>query len=162
MNQAGLDQLMAQLHQELKDLGIPVSNKIDPAPRINTRAKRRLGCCIYNEKGYFIEVSARVLEDPALLRQTLIHELLHTCPGCRNHGPQWKAWAQRVQEALGYQIQRTVPVEGEARPLRHEEVKYVLECQSCKARIPRMRLSKAVKTPWRYRCPCGGKLKRIR
>ena len=86
MNQATLDQLMAQLHQELKDLDIPVSNKIDPAPRINTRAKRRLGCCIYNEKGFLIEVSARVLEDPALLRQTLIHELLHTCPGCRNHG----------------------------------------------------------------------------
>ena len=147
-------------NQTLKVL--PVSEKVRPGVRVNSRAKRRLGCCFYREGRCFLEVSESILENEALLRTTLVHELLHTCPGCRNHGPQWKAWAQRVQEALGYQIQRTVPVEGEARPLRHEEVKYVLECQSCIARIPRMRLSKAVKAPWRYRCPCGGKLKRIR
>ncbi|WP_322199491.1 SprT-like domain-containing protein [Acutalibacter intestini] len=162
MNQATLDQLMAQLHQELKDLDIPVSNKIDPAPRINTRAKRRLGCCIYNEKGFLIEVSARVLEDPALLRQTLIHELLHTCPGCRNHGLRWKTYAQKAGEALGYSITRTVPIEEEAQPLRHEEVKYVLVCKSCGTRVERIRMSKAVRRPWLYRCRCGGRLERIR
>lgn len=162
MDQSGLNQLMWDLHASLKACGIPVSGKIEPQAGVNRRAKRRLGCCFCREGRYSIEVSESILENPELLRVTLVHELLHTCPGCRNHGPRWKAWAQRVQEVLGYRIQRTVPVEGAAEPLRHEEVKYVLECQSCGARIGRMRLSKAVKSPWRYLCPCGGKLKRIR
>ena len=67
--------------------------------------------------------------------------------------------AQRVGEALGVEITRTVPLEGPAQPLRQEPVKYLLQCQSCGRLIPRRRLSKAVKYPSRYRCPCGGKLK---
>lgn len=162
MEQRELDRLMEEIRLALKGCGIPVSNKIDPAVSVNSRAKRRLGCCYCRTGGYAIEVSERILDDPALLRETLAHELLHTCPGCRNHGPKWKAWAEKANGALGCHIQRTVPVEGEAGPLRHEEVKYVLECQSCGARIERMRMSKAVKSPWRYRCRCGGKLRRVR
>lgn len=162
MEQTELDKLMEELRLALQGCGIPVSNKIAPAVGVNTRAKRRLGCCYCRAGSYAVEVAERILDDPALLRETLAHELLHTCPGCRNHGTKWKAWAEKANEALGVHIQRTVPVEDGAGPLRHEEVKYVLECQSCGARIERMRLSKAVKAPWRYRCRCGGKLKRIR
>ena len=63
--------------------------------------------------------------------------------------------------ALGVEITRTVPLEGPAQPLRQEPVKYLLQCQSCGRLIPRRRLSKAVKYPSRYRCPCGGKLRRV-
>lgn len=66
-----------------------------------------------------------------------------------------------MNEKLGYRIERTVKTETPAGSLRHEEIKYILECQSCGAQIKRMRMSKAVKSPWRYRCPCGGKLKRV-
>lgn len=161
MLQKELDQLMIQLHRELKGLGIPVAGRVLPQVKVNTRAKRRLGCCFCQGGQYWIEVSQAVLADENLLRQTLVHELLHTCPKCRNHGPQWKAYAQIVNEKLGYQIERTVKTETPSGPLRHEEIKYILECQSCGAQIKRMRMSKAVKSPWRYRCPCGGKLKRV-
>ncbi len=161
MTQEQLNALLEETRQALLGLGIPVSKKIDPVLRVNTRAKRRLGCCYYVSGGHVIEVSASLLDRPQLLRETLAHELLHTCPGCRNHGERWKTYARQAGTALGYAIQRTVPVEGEAEPLRHEEIKYILECQSCGARIGRMRMSKAVKSPWRYRCSCGGKLRRI-
>lgn len=161
MLQNELDGLMAELRGELKALGIPVSDRLLPEVRINTRARRRLGCCFYQSGRYWIEVSQAVLDDEALLRQTLVHELLHTCPKCRDHGPRWKAYAQTVNEMLGYSIERTVRTENAPGPLRHEEVKYILECQSCGAQIKRMRMSKAVKCPWRYRCQCGGKLKRV-
>lgn len=161
MVQEELNGLMARLHHELKSLGIPVAKKLLPGVKVNTRAKRRLGCCYYQAGQYWIEVSESVLENEDLLRQTLIHELLHTCPKCRDHGAQWKAYAQVVNEKLGYQIERTVKTQTPAGPLRHEEVKYILECQSCGAQIKRMRMSKAVKSPWRYRCPCGGKLRRV-
>lgn len=161
MDQLELDSRMTDMWTALHELGIPVSKRVNPHVTINTRARRRLGCCTYSAAGCVIEVSQRILDDPELLRLTLAHELLHTCPGCRNHGPRWKAWAQTASEHLGLDIHRTVPMEGESGPLRQEEVKYVLECQSCGARIERRRLSKAVKTPWRYRCRCGGKLKRL-
>ena len=155
-----LDGLMARLRRELISIGIPVSNRLEPEVRINTRARRRLGCCYYQAGRCRIEVSQAVLEDEDLLKQTLVHELLHTCPKCRDHGPKWKAYAQTVNEKLGYRIERTVKTETPAGSLRHEEIKYILECQSCGAQIKRMRMSKAVKSPWRYRCPCGGRLKR--
>ena len=156
-----LDGLMARLRRELISIGIPVSNRLEPEVRINTRARRRLGCCYYQSGRYWIEVSQAVLEDEDLLKQTLVHELLHTCPKYRDHGPKSKAYAQTVNEKLGYRIERTVKTETPAGSLRHEEIKYILECQSCGAQIKRMRMSKAVKSPWRYRCPCGGKLKRV-
>lgn len=161
MLQSELDELMAGLHRELKSLGIPVSSRLLPGVKVNTRAKRRLGCCFCQSGRYWIEISQTVLEDEDLLKQTLVHELLHTCPKCRDHGRQWKAYAQAVNETLGYRIERTVKTEAPMGPLRHEEIKYILECQSCGAQIKRMRMSKAVKYPWRYRCPCGGKLKRV-
>ena len=161
MTQEELDRELMELAETLRSMGIPVSRKLAPHVIVNTRAKRRLGCCYVQNGVYSIEVSARQLEDKEKLRQTLAHELLHTCPGCRNHGERWKAYAQKVNEALGFSIQRLSPAEGETVPLRHDTVKYVLECQSCGAKLYRSRMSKAVKSPWRYRCPCGGKLKRI-
>lgn len=160
MEQEELDRLMGEIRGELRELGIPISKKLIPCVKINTRAKRRLGCCYFTQAGCMIEVSAAILGDRELLRLTLVHELLHTCPGCRNHGAKWKAWAQQAGEAMGLDIRRTVPVEGEVKPLRQEEIKYVLICESCGARIQRRRMSKAVKYPWRYRCKCGGQLRR--
>ncbi len=162
MTQQELDSLLAEMAETLRTLGVPLSTRISSSLAVNSRAKRRLGCCYYRNGSYFIEVSASLLEKPEALRQTLAHELLHTCRGCRNHGEKWKAYAARVNEALGFQIQRLAPAEEDAVvPLRKEEVKYVLECQSCGAKIFRSRMSKAVKQPWRYRCKCGGRLKRL-
>ncbi len=157
------DQELARMIADLRQLDIPVSGKILPRVKINTRARRRLGCCYPRPGGWFeIEVSARLLEDGDKLRQTLAHELLHTCPGCQNHGPAWKAHAARVNAAWGMEITRLAPAgEEDALPLRQEAPKYLLGCTACGRLFPRSRLSKAVKQPWRYRCPCGGKLKRL-
>lgn len=161
MLQSELDGLMARLRGELTELGIPVSGRLLPGVKVNTRARRRLGCCFYQSGRYWIEVSRSILDDEELLKLTLVHELLHACPGCRDHGRQWKAYAREVYERLGYHIERTVRTDAPYVPLRHEEVKYILECQSCGTQIKRMRMSRAVKSPWLYRCPCGGKLKRV-
>ena len=116
MTQPELNALFASLAGELRALGIPLSQHIDPQPVINTRAQRRLGCCVHREGRYTIQVSQSVLGDPQLLRATLAHELLHTCPGCLNHGAAWKAYAKTVGEALGLSITRAVELEGDAAP----------------------------------------------
>lgn len=156
-----LDRMMEELSVELRQLGIPVSQHIFPQVQVNTRAKRRLGCCKREGNSFRIEISHSLLPSPNKVREVLVHELLHTCPGCGNHGKTWKRYGELAGKALGVTVSRLSPAEGDGRPLRREEVKYVLECQSCGAKIGRSRMSKAVKSPWRYRCPCGGKLKRI-
>lgn len=153
------DILMRRLIVRLRSIGIPVSEKILPEVKINTRAKRRLGCCIYTEQGCQIEVSERLLaaDKTELLEETLVHELLHTCYGCRNHGDRWKAYAKKASDIFGYNIKRTVELD--ETDVIKAEVRYVLVCEKCGANIERMRMSKAVKYPGRYRCKCGGTLK---
>ena len=133
MEKQELDALLAELSAQLRELGIPLGKHIAPQVEVNTRAQRRL------------------LEDGPLLRATLLHELLHTCYGCQNHGKRWKAYAQRVGEALGVEITRTVPLEGPAQPLRQEPVKYLLQCQSCGRLIPRREIAAGRREP-----PCQG------
>ena len=162
MEKQELDALLAELSVQLRELGIPLGKHISPQVEVNTRAQRRLGCCVCREGRFTIQVSARLLEDAPLLRAILLHELLHTCYGCQNHGKRWKAYAQTAGEALGLSITRTVKAEGETQPLRREEMKYFLRCEQCGAVIGRYRMCKLVKYPWRYRCAaCGGKLQRI-
>ena len=156
-----LNSRMAAAADQLRGLGIPLSREICPQVEINTRARRRLGCCLWKDGSFTIQVSARILDQEELLQTTLIHELLHTCYGCQNHGKRWKAYAQKAGQALGIEIQRTVSLEGRQERLRQDQVRYLLQCQSCGRIIPRCRLSKAVKHPGRYRCPCGGTLKRV-
>ena len=161
MTQEALNQRMQEIADRLRKAGIPLSPAIRPQVEVNRRAQRRLGCCIGKDGEFTVEVSARILEDPVLLRTTLAHELLHTCYGCQNHGKRWKSYAAKAGAALGLEIATTVPLEGPVQPLRQELVKYLLQCQRCGKTFPRRRMSKAVRHPERYRCPCGGALKRV-
>ena len=94
--------------------------------------------------------------------QTLAHELIHTCPGCQNHGPLFQQYAAVMNRQYGYQIQRTnTPEElGLSTPL--STAKYLLQCRQCGRKFARERLSAAVRHPDNYHCPCGGRLQRIR
>ena len=110
------DALLREVTAQAVALGIPVSQKVEPHVVINTRAATRFGCCIFDGKtGCFrIEVARRVAEGPEMsCRETLAHELLHTCYGCQNHGARWKEYAQRMNNAYGYHIRRVEGVCGE-------------------------------------------------
>ena len=74
--------LMKEIYEEVRALGIPVSDNIEPKVQINTRAKKRYGRCmrLHGEKyEYRIEVSAYLEDkDENCVRGVLAHELLHT------------------------------------------------------------------------------------
>ncbi|PWM22537.1 MAG: sprT domain-containing protein [Oscillospiraceae bacterium] len=153
------DRLLAQVIAEAKSLGIPVSAAIAPQVRINARARTRFGRCVCRSGRFFIELSARLLDAPEQsCRQTLAHEVLHTCPGCQNHQARWKSYAARMNTAFGYRIGRT----GVSQELGIEEdrpVRYRLVCEQCGAELTRMRKSPLIAHPERYRCRCGGRLR---
>ena len=66
----------------------------------NSRARKKLGCCkMYRKDGYIaykLEISTQLSgEDDRTVKEVILHELLHTCPGCQNHGEKWKQLSQR-------------------------------------------------------------------
>lgn len=156
--QQHLDALLAQAIGQAAAVGAPVSSRICPQVRVNRRAKTRFGCCRASGGGYVIEVAAALCaaRDQAIL-QVLAHEVLHTCPGCANHGPAWKGWAAQMNRAYGYCIQTTDTHQAlglvDQRPVR-----YPVVCSRCGQRLPRMKRSPLVDHPERYRCRCGGRL----
>lgn len=157
-----LDVLLAEVAAQLRAVKIPLADGIAPHVEINDRAVARFGCCKYRDGRYTIEVARRVALGPEQsLRETLAHELLHTCHGCRNHGKRWKMYAQRAGEVYGYRIARSATEEelgvGEARACR-----YLLRCTACGAQFKRFRTSALVEHPERYRCRCGGRLERVK
>ena len=134
--------------------------------KVNTRAKTRLGVCKKSGDCYEIEIAAILLDERTpeeYLKNTLMHELLHTCCGCMKHTGRWKVYADRVNAAYGYRIQRASP--REERPLPEDLVpkaKYLIVCDTCGAQYPRQKISALVRNPEHYRCgKCGGKLKRV-
>ena len=152
------DALLVRVLDQARALKIPVSAQIRPHVTVNRRAVTRFGCCIRRGEAFEIELSQRLLEaaEGACL-QTLAHEALHTCPGCRDHGQRWKAYAARMNAAYGYAIARTDTCE----KLGVEDTvqaRYLVVCTRCGAQFRRSRKSKLVEHPERYRCRCGGTL----
>ena len=159
MTQAHIDGLLARAIALARAVRIPVSPDICPQVRLNRRARTRFGCCVRGDGGCIIELSvqlARQGSEEAVFR-VLAHEVLHTCPGCANHGPRWRSYAQRMNTAYGLDIRRTDSFDGlgleDDRPVR-----WWVVCARCGRRIPRMKRSPLVDHPERYRCPCGGAL----
>lgn len=155
------DALLRAVMAQAAALGIPISAEIEPHVALNRRAATRFGCCKLRGGRHWIEVAQRVAEGPEeSCRETLAHEVLHTCPGCRDHGRRWKEYAERMNAAYGYHITRTSTNEelglAEQRP-----PKYILRCTACGAQFKRLRVSPLTRHPERYRCRCGGKLERI-
>lgn len=136
---------------------------------VNTRAKCRWGQCKKVGFGlYDVSISAVLLDettDAQNLKNTIVHELLHTVSGCFNHTGKWKLLAETVNRKLPqYNIKRTTSYEeiGITDNRKEPVCRYILKCKNCGAEISRQRLSKAVKNYRKYRCAkCGGKLERI-
>ena len=136
---------------------------------VNTRAKARWGLCTKVARSAFaIQIAAALLQDDVddqAAKDTIVHELLHTIPGCFKHTGKWKQYALLVNRMLPqYTIKRGSSFEEkgleDTRP--EPECRYMLKCLRCGSEIGRQRMSAAVEHPERFRCTCGGRLTRIK
>ncbi len=151
-----------ECRSELKLLGIS-HGKIRNVT-VNTRAKCHWGECRKVSANIFdISISALLLDDNAdigPLKNTVMHELLHTVPGCFKHTGKWKALANLINEKLPeYNIARTMSADDAGiKHISKEPVyRYILQCQNCSALIKRQRKSKVITNYKNYRCSkCGG------
>lgn len=165
MKKFEIDVILQEVITEAKNINIPLGN-IYPVVKISTRTTKRLGQCSKKGNNYFIQVSSfAITEDKKAVRETLAHEILHTCYNCMNHGELWKMYANKMNKKYGYNITRTKTIEtaasmGVIKPIQNHNVTYTIKCQgSCGQVIHRHRKSKLTQYPYLYKCgKCGGKL----
>jgi len=133
--------------------------------KINTRSASRWGCCKYRGDSLerTIEISSRLLSDDVsddATMNTLIHEILHACKGCHGHGGLWLKYANIINSQYPqYNIKRTTsPDELGVKPTSY---RYAIQCVECGKVHYSNRLSATIQHPERYRCKCGGEMKRV-
>lgn len=162
-----LMKLVGESQRDLASVNIRTSNVRNWS--VNTRAKARWGYCVKVSKGLFdIQIAAALLQDDVddqAVKDTIVHELLHTIPGCFKHTGKWKQYANTINRLLPqYKIKRGSSYEEKGlEDLRPKpQCRYILKCLRCGSEIGRQRMSAAVEHPEHYRCKCGGRLTRIK
>ena len=152
--------------KEVEAVGIPHGDISEFT--INTRAKTRLGQCKKLPNGKYTISISNVLLDESLcpddksLKDTIIHEILHSCKDCMNHGKKWKWYAGLMNRKYGYSISRCASsaeknIMEQANPTMY---KYKLICTKCGHVYLKQRMCAAVKNPSCYSCGyCNGTLR---
>lgn len=167
-----LERLYNECLEELKRVGLNFDDereygKIDI--KIAKRNAKRYGCCKqenpdklskfwYNGKfqyGKFhihhIEISKWLMElNDEIIKNTIIHELIHCLPNCNNHGKYFKYYANIIKKEVGYNITRLGNKEEDyiksGIELKKEEkrikYKYNVICQKCGQTYFRQRIQK--------------------
>ena len=181
-------QLYNECINELKTIGI---NMLKPEVgiidiKLNNRSKKRYGCCRQEapdknfckrvRKGrkiivecnrfnkHHIEISTWVMDlDESIIKNTIIHELIHCLPYCNNHGKEFKNYAKLINAELGYNISRLGNKEKDFKESNIEykeenKYKYKIICTGCGQEVLRQRINKNFTR--KYRCgKCGSKFK---
>jgi len=157
-----LNVLLEECLAELAAIGIRPCGRI-LGVKENKRAKKRLGCCRQMKGGtspeFELELSVMLQDaEEKTLKEVMIHEILHTCRGCLNHGSKWKELAARTKKAYGYSIARTADFEKLGIEAGEEgQKRYRIRCTRCGNTFYRIRKSRVVQHPEYYRCArCGG------
>ena len=159
-----LQRVYAQCLQELTALGIQCG--IVRQVVADGRTKGSWGSCRRNPDGSFrIAINPKLLADstpPESLRQTMLHELLHTAAPGEGHKGRWKELAHRVNCALGTRIKRTASWEEQGLDGEKDAaIRYRYACAGCGREVVRYRACPFTRHPNRYRCGhCGGKFQK--
>lgn len=131
---------------------------------INHRARSRWGLCTRHPDGTFeIEIAYRLLADDNIsdksCKDTIIHEILHSCRGCQKHTGTWKKYAEHMNALYGYNIKRITSAEEkgvEKYEIRPREIKYIYKCRKCGQIITKKQKCKFTRYYKHYGCGiCG-------
>ena len=181
-----LNKLFLECIDELNKIGLDILNekqygKIDIS--LSKRNNKRYGCCKQEEPDkkykvvtsigrrkviryekfnkHHIEVSPWVMElDDSIIKNTIMHELIHCIPYCNNHSIEFKKYAKIINSNYGYDVSRVgnKKKDFEKNNIEYKEeviYKYKVLCKKCNQEFYRQRISHNFKR--KYRCAiCGG------
>ena len=103
---------------------------------INYRAKKRLGQCCEKQD---INISSWLLEigSDHDIKNTIIHEILHTFKDTIGHKAKWQYYANYVNNRTDYHITRTTSINkiyekaNKVRPTKEIHYKWEITCKKC-------------------------------
>ena len=173
-----LEEVFNECIEEMNAIEIPFGRIVEIT--VNYRAKSRWGQCQMKRdcygRCYRININADLLHVDAPekgLKETIIHEILHTCPDCWCHTGEWKRLANLVNDCYGYNVKRCNSSEEKGMDefyKQYEELarkqptwKYTIKCKSCGKIVGRkQKACKITRYPQCYRCAsCYGMLEVI-
>jgi len=184
-----LNKLYKECLKELKSINIDMAECGEITISFSKRNSKRYGCCKQEEPDlstrYYekigrrryiryrkyakhnIEISKWLMDlDDKIIKNTIMHEIIHCFPNCNNHGKEFKAYARVINDELGYNITRLGNVEEDYKKSnmkydKEETFNYKIVCKKCGQEIYRKRLNKSFVR--KYRCGiCKGKFEVIK
>lgn len=182
-----LDKLYLECISELEKIGIKILNNDDIGNitiKISKRNNKRYGACKQEDpdinskyiekigrrrivkysryKKHNIEISPWVLElNEKIIKNTIIHEIIHCLPDCNNHGEKFKEYTNYINSKLNYDISRVGNkkedyLKSNIEYKENNQYKYKIICKKCGYTFYRQRCNKNFEK--KYRCgKCGGK-----
>lgn len=187
--QERLEKLLDDCIKELESIKFKIRNNPEVGEidiKISKKATKRYGCCkqekpdkryyhtingkygesiVYDRfKVHHIEISKWVMQlDEKIIKNTIIHEILHCLPACNNHGVLFRQYADYINEKLNYNITRLGNREEDFKysniEYKEKEInyKYKICCKKCGKVFYRQRMKKNLIK--KYCCSlCGGRL----
>lgn len=160
-----LIRLAKESEAELKAIGLEKKLKKNIVYTINYRAKSRFGQCC-NKKD--INISSWLLQvgTDSDIKDTIIHEILHTFEDTKGHDSKWQYYAKYVNARTDYNISRlgsSSKVYANANvvpPKKHIHFKYEITCRKCGRVWKWQRMTKKGLNGFingtRYHKSCGG------
>ena len=107
-----LRRLYSECVSEAKGIGLDISDNITRIT-VNNRLSRALGRCTMSWDAWNRKYSYKIEMNPCMLaddledkvpKNTIMHELIHTCKDCMNHGSEFQHRASIVNRKLGYNV----------------------------------------------------------
>ena len=131
-----LQRLAKESEKELRDIGLGKMIPKNLNFTINYRAKQRLGQCCEKRN---INISSWLLEIGLDhdIKNTIIHEILHTFKDTIGHKAKWQYYASYVNNRTNYHITRTTSINkiyaraNKTIPRREVSYKYEITCEKC-------------------------------
>lgn len=149
--------------KEVMDAGIEPGNIVEW--KINPKFTRLWGRCKRRIDKYTIEIAERLITDDRIpekaVKDTVVHEILHSAPGGSGHTGKWKEYAAIMNAKYGYNIKRLTSGEEkgvENYVTKRREIKYRFICKNCRRVKFRKRKCDFTRYYRNYTCPfCGQK-----
>lgn len=151
--------------RELEEIGLGKMIPKNLNFTINYRAKKRLGQCCEKQD---INISSWLLEigDDHDIKNTIIHEILHTFEDTIGHKEKWQYYARYVNNRTDYHITRTTSINkiyekaNKVRPTREIHYRWKITCTKCGKVFYRQRINTKVLNDFtrgnRVHKYCGG------
>lgn len=180
-----LQSLFIECKNELNKIGIDIESSSIGSININIakRKCKRYGCCkqelpdtstrYYEKVGrrryaryalykkHTIEISKWVMDlNNDIIKNTIMHEIIHCFPYCNNHGEEFKKYANYINNKLGYNISRLGDKNQDLKDsnlqTEKEHYNYEVKCSDCGYSFYRKRIARGF--TYKYRCgKCRGK-----